>query len=72
MARKFKEPLANTVTVTIGGQAAQVDFAGGVGAGLVQINVHVPSSISTGDAAVMASVGVVSTQTTANLIPVHN
>lgn len=65
-------PLDNTVTVTIGGQTAVVDFAGVVGAGLVQINVHVPSSISNGDAAVVASVGGVSTQTTANLISIHN
>ena len=65
-------PLANTVTVTIGGQNAQVNFAGVVGAGLVQINVHVPSSINNGDAAVVASVGGVSTQTTANMISIHN
>jgi uncharacterized protein (TIGR03437 family) len=64
--------LANAVTVTIGGQPAAVDFAGVVGAGLVQINVHVPSSIGNGDAGVVASVGGVSTQTTANMIPIHN
>jgi len=64
--------LANTVTVLIGGQPAAVDFAGVVGAGLVQINVHVPSSIGNGDAGVVASVGGVSTQTTANMIPIHN
>lgn len=65
-------PLANTVTVTIGGQSAPVDFAGVVGAGLVQINVHVPSNISNGDAGVIATVQGVSTQTTANLISVLN
>lgn len=65
-------PLANTVTVTIGGQNAAVDFAGIVGAGLVQINVHVPSGISNGDAAIVATVGEVSTQTTANVISIHN
>ena len=65
-------PLANTVTVTIGGQNAQVDFAGVVGAGLVQINVHVPSSINNGDAAVVASIGGVSTRTAGNMIAVHN
>jgi uncharacterized protein (TIGR03437 family) len=65
-------PLANAVTVTIGGQTAAVDFAGVVGAGLVQINVHIPSSISNGDAAVVATVGAVSTQTTANMVPIHN
>jgi uncharacterized protein (TIGR03437 family) len=65
-------PLANTVTVTIGGQPAAVDFAGVVGAGLVQINVHVPSSINNGDAGVVATVGGASTQTTANMISIHN
>jgi len=64
--------LANNVTVMIGGQPAAVDFAGVVGAGLVQINVHVPSSIGNGDAGVVASVGGVSTQTSANMIPIHN
>jgi uncharacterized protein (TIGR03437 family) len=65
-------PLANTVVATIGGQTAKVDFAGVVGAGLVQINVHVPSSIGNGDAAVVATVGGESTQTTANMIPIQN
>ena len=65
-------PLANTVAVTIGGQTAQVDFGGGVGAGLVQINVHVPSSINNGDAGVVASVGGVSAQTAGNMISAHN
>jgi uncharacterized protein (TIGR03437 family) len=65
-------PLANTVTVTIGGQTAAVDFAGVVGAGLVQINVHVPSSINNGDAAVVATVGGASTQTAANMLSIHN
>jgi hypothetical protein len=52
--------------------AATVDFAGVVGAGLVQINVHVPLSIDNGDAAVVATVGGASTQTTANMISIHN
>ena len=64
--------LVNGVTVTIGGQPATVDFAGVVGAGLVQINVHVPSSINNGDAAVLATVNGVSTQAVGNLIAVHN
>ena len=64
--------LANPVTVTIGGQPAAIDFAGVVGAGLVQINVHVPISINNGDAPVLATVGGASTQTTANLISIHN
>jgi len=63
--------LANTVTATIGGQSAAVDFAGVVGAGLVQINVHVPASISSGNAPVVLSVGGASTQTTANMIPIQ-
>ena len=49
-------PLADKPTVTIGGQPAPVDFAGVVGAGLVQINVHIPASINNGDAAVVATV----------------
>jgi uncharacterized protein (TIGR03437 family) len=64
--------LVNDVTVTIGGQPATVDFAGVVGAGLVQINVHVPSSIDNGDAAVLATVNGVTTQGTANLIAIHD
>jgi uncharacterized protein (TIGR03437 family) len=64
--------LVNSVTVTIGGQPAVVDFAGVVGAGLVQINVHVPSSINNGDAAVLATVNGMSTQAAGNLITVHN
>ena len=68
-------PLASPVTVTIGGQSALVDFAGVVGAGLVQINVHVPSGIANGDTAVIATTattGGESTQSTANLISIHN
>ena len=64
--------LANEVTVVMGGQTATVDFAGIVGAGLVQINVEVPSSIANGDARVVAIVGGVSTQISANMISVHN
>jgi uncharacterized protein (TIGR03437 family) len=65
-------PLGSIVTVTVGGLPATVDFAGVVGAGLVQINVHVPSSINNGDAAVIATVGGVATQATANLLSIHN
>jgi uncharacterized protein (TIGR03437 family) len=64
-------PLANTVTATIGGQPATVQFAGVVGAGLVQINVQVPASISAGNAPVVLTVGGVSTQATNNMIPVQ-
>ena len=63
--------LANPVTITIGGQSALVDFAGIVGAGLVQINVHVPSGLANGDAPVVATAGGIPTQTTANMIPIH-
>ena len=57
------EPLANTVKVTIGGVAATVVFAGLSGSGLDQLNVTIPSSLASGDAAVVATVGGVSTQT---------
>jgi uncharacterized protein (TIGR03437 family) len=59
-------PLANTntVQVTIGGQTASVAFAGlAQGAGLYQLNVTVPNDLPNGDAAVVASIGGVSTQT---------
>jgi uncharacterized protein (TIGR03437 family) len=63
--------LANTVTVTIAGQPATVDFAGIVGAGLVQLNVRIPLSAGNGDAPVVATVGGVSSQASANMIPIH-
>jgi uncharacterized protein (TIGR03437 family) len=53
-------PLAYTVTLTIGGQPAMLDFAGVVGTGLVQINAHVPVGIGAGDQAIVATVGGVS------------
>lgn len=65
-------PLANPVAVTIGGQPASVNFSGVVGAGLVQLNVQVPASIGNGDAVVVASVGGVSSQSSSNLISIHN
>jgi uncharacterized protein (TIGR03437 family) len=49
-------PATNKVTVTIGGVAAQVLWAGLAAAGLHQINVVVPSNIASGDHAVVASV----------------
>ena len=55
-------PLANTVQVTIGGQTASVAFAGLTGSGLYQFNVTVPN-LANGDAAVVASIGGVATQT---------
>ncbi len=49
--------LANTVSLTIGGQPAVVSFAGVVGAGLVQINAQIPTGIGSGDQAIVATVG---------------
>jgi uncharacterized protein (TIGR03437 family) len=55
-------PLANPVQIKIGGIAATVAFAGLAGPGLYQFNVTVPS-LPTGDAAVLATIGGVTTQT---------
>jgi uncharacterized protein (TIGR03437 family) len=55
-------PLANAVQVTIGGQTASVAYAGLVESGLYQFNVTVPN-LPNGDAAVVATIGGVSTQT---------
>jgi uncharacterized protein (TIGR03437 family) len=55
-------PLANAVQVTIGGQPASVAYAGLTGSGLNQFNVTVPN-LPNGDAAVVATIGGVSTQT---------
>ena len=52
-------PLANPVTFTIGGQAAQVQFAGLVESGLYQFNVTVPA-LPNGDAAVVANISAAS------------
>jgi uncharacterized protein (TIGR03437 family) len=65
-------PLANNVSATIGGFPAVVNFAGVVGAGVVQINVQVPLGVGNGDSPVIATVGGVSSQTKANLISIHN
>jgi uncharacterized protein (TIGR03437 family) len=54
---------ASSVTVTIGGAAAAVQFAGLTASGLYQFNVMVPSSLPSGDAAVVATIGGVQTQT---------
>jgi uncharacterized protein (TIGR03437 family) len=53
---------ANSVTVTIGGVAASVQFAGLAASGLYQLNVTVPSSLPSGDAAVVATIGGVTSQ----------
>jgi uncharacterized protein (TIGR03118 family) len=50
-------PLAVKPTITIGGVPAAVTFAGLVGSGIYQVNVIVPGSLPTGDAAVVATVG---------------
>jgi uncharacterized protein (TIGR03437 family) len=58
----------NPVTVTIGGAAAEVLWAGLVGAGLYQINVRIPATLADGDHAVLASVlGSTSQATGANI-----
>ena len=54
--------LANSVQVTIGGMNAPVAFAGLVGPGEYQFNVTVPN-LPSGDAAVSATIGGVSTPT---------
>ena len=53
--------LANQAQVTIGGTAATVSFGGLVGPGLYQLNVVVPN-VSSGDAALTATVNGASTQ----------
>jgi uncharacterized protein (TIGR03437 family) len=54
--------LAKTLTVTVGGVPALVDFAGLVAPGLDQINVVIPAGLPAGDQLVMASVGEMQTQ----------
>ena len=49
-------PLAVTPTVTIGGVAAHVAFAGVTAPGLYQLNVVVPEGVPAGDAAVVVQV----------------
>jgi uncharacterized protein (TIGR03118 family) len=44
-------------SVTIGGIAATVTFAGQIDAGITQINVVVPATVPSGDAAVVATMG---------------
>ena len=54
--------LATSVQVTLGGVAAPVAYSGMVGSGLYQFNVTVPN-VPNGDAAVVAQIGGVQTQT---------
>jgi uncharacterized protein (TIGR03437 family) len=60
-------PTAGSVTVTVGGVTALVSFAGLVGPGLYQINLTVPSGLESGDNKVVATVGGVSSPSTALL-----
>ncbi len=60
-------PTTNPLTVTIGGVAAAVSFAGLVAAGLYQVNVTVPSGLAAGDHAVVAAVAGLGSQSTALL-----
>ncbi len=55
-------PLANPVTVWIGGRLAEVQWAGISAPGLWQLNVTVPVGLPDGDHAVVAEVGGVRTQ----------
>ena len=50
-------PAATQPVVSIGGAAASVTFAGLTSAGLYQVNVQVPASLSGGDASVIAQAG---------------
>jgi uncharacterized protein (TIGR03437 family) len=58
--------LASSVTVTIGGKNAPIDWAGIASAGLYQINAHVPD-VPAGDNAVVVTVGGVPAQSGANI-----
>jgi uncharacterized protein (TIGR03437 family) len=57
-------PVANlsAVSATIGGQPAQVQWAGITMAGVWQMNVQIPASTPSGDAAIVAQIGGKSTQ----------
>jgi len=57
------EPLANPVTMTIGGIAVAPLFAGLSASGLYQFNVTVPTSLASGDVPVLATIGGFTTQT---------
>jgi uncharacterized protein (TIGR03437 family) len=63
--------LTPTPTVTIGGVAATVQFAGLAGPGEFQFNVVVPGGLSNGDQAITATYNGVSTQS-GTLLTVHN
>jgi uncharacterized protein (TIGR03437 family) len=58
--------VASPVTVTIGGKDAPIDWSGIAGAGLYQVNAHVPN-VPAGDNTVVITVGGVPTQAGANI-----
>jgi uncharacterized protein (TIGR03437 family) len=60
-------PLPVLPQIRIGGIAATVAFGGLVGPGLYQFNVTVPANLPSGDAAVLATLGGVTTQTGVSL-----
>ena len=64
-------PIARPVTVMIGGVDADVIYAGITEAGLVQINVRIPTGLQVGDQTVAANVAGFQTASSA-LIPVGN
>jgi uncharacterized protein (TIGR03437 family) len=55
--------LANSVQITIGGVTAPVAYAGLVESGVYQFNLTVPATLPNGNAAVVASIGGVQSQT---------
>jgi len=59
--------LANSVQVNIGGVGAQILYAGLAGPGLYQFNVVVPATLANGDAAVLATIGGVNSQSGASV-----
>jgi uncharacterized protein (TIGR03437 family) len=56
--------LAAGVAVTVGGQPATVAYAGMTADGLDQLNITIPAGLPDGDAAIVATVGGASTQST--------
>jgi uncharacterized protein (TIGR03437 family) len=54
-------PLATAPTATVGGAAAQVVYSDLTFAGVVQINITIPASASSGDQPVVATASSVST-----------
>jgi uncharacterized protein (TIGR03437 family) len=67
----WPNPIAKSVTVTIGGLPANVTYAGITLAGLTQLNVEVPAGLSPGNQPVVASAAGFQTASTAYL-PVGN